>query len=298
MQRSISGRTRSQGRGPGSLAAIGSVLLILGLGSASLGADFIDDAKVKADFESKLTALFKAGGLTTGSAIAAQLRSAKRGEFPFPTAEETATDVKDEGAAFSRARAGTLVLGHLYLCGKCDLHHANLAGGVLVSPDGLALTNYHVLDFGEAIVFGAMTADGRVFPIDKVLAASKRDDVALVKLRGAEGLPCAPFGQSPELGEAVFAVSHPDGHFYTLTRGHLARKYLTPKGGVPRLQITADFARGSSGCGIFNEAGGLVGIATSTNSIHYTEEEGRKANLQMVVKSGVPLESIRALFAE
>jgi hypothetical protein len=94
----------------------------------------------------------------------------------------------------------------------------------------------------------------------------------------------------------VFVISHPDGHFYSLTRGYVSRRYLTAKDRVPRLQITADFAKGSSGAGIFNGRGELAGLVTSTSSIYYNESEGKKENLQMVVKSGVPAESITKLF--
>jgi hypothetical protein len=184
----------------------------------------------------------------------------------------------DLSSAFTLAKEATLVLGHLYLCGKCDRHHGNLAGGVLISSDGLALTNYHVLDFREAVVFGAMTAAGEVYAIDEVLAASKSDDVALIRLRGAKDLAHLPLGTELKTGEALFVVSHPDGHFYTLTHGYLARRYLTPKERVPRLQITADFAKGSSGCGILNRRGELVGLVASTSSIYYNESpNGRES---------------------
>jgi S1-C subfamily serine protease len=267
------------------------------------GDDFIDDAAVKANFESRLTQLYKQGGLPTGLTTTEQLRAASRAGInplpPAPLVDPTSTSPDDAPAfpsLFARAKAATLVLGHLYLCGKCEKYHANLAGGVLLSSDGFALTNYHVLDFREAIVFGAMTSTGQVYAIDQVLAASKADDIALVRLRGANGLPHLNLQPQVETGDEVFVVSHPDGHFYTLTRGYVARRYLTAKERIPRLQITADFAKGSSGSGIFNQRGDLVGLVTSTNSIYYNETEGKKDNLQMVVKSGVPVESILKLF--
>lgn len=280
-----------------------STALVLVLANLSQGDDFIDDAAVKANFESRLTQLYEQGGLPTGSTTAEQLREATRtGAAPLssapPLVAEAASppDAPGFGSAFASAKAATLVLGHLYLCGKCEKFHGNLAGGVLLSADGLALTNYHVLDFREALVFGAMTSSGQIHAIDQVLAASKVDDIALVRLRGATGLPHLNLQPRVETGDEVFVISHPDGHFYTLTRGYVARRYLTAKERIPRIQITADFAKGSSGSGIFNQRGDLVGLVTSTNSIYYNESEGKKDNLQMVVKSGVPVESILKLF--
>jgi S1-C subfamily serine protease len=277
-------------------------LLLLALWSlhapvfADPGERFIDDAAIKADFETHLGALFQAGGLPTASSLAEQLRNATAAPIALPAAARPESTAPADPVA--RARNATLVLGHLFLCGKCDKYHGNVAGGVVISPDGLALTNYHVMDSKEAVVFGAMTVGGQIFGIEKVLAASKRDDVALVKLLDAKDLPFVPLCPRVSAGDELFVVSHPDGHFYTLTRGYLARKYLIPKEQVQRLQITADFAKGSSGSGIFNVRGELIGLATSTNSIYYTEKNGVKDNLQMVVKSGVPVESISKLFSE
>jgi serine protease Do len=256
---------------------------------------FIDDAAIKADFETHLGTLFQAGGLPAASSLAGQLRKATAASVPVPTDAGPGSSAPPDPVA--RARNATLVLGHLYLCGKCDNYHGNVAGGVVISPDGLVLTNYHVMDSKEAVVFGAMTAGGQIFGIEKVLAASKRDDVALVKLLDAKDLPFVPLCPKISAGDELFVLSHPDGHFYTLTRGYLARKYLIPKEQIQRLQITADFAKGSSGSGIFNVKGELIGLATSTSSIYYTEKNGVKDNLQMVVKSGVPVESIMKLFS-
>ena len=271
-------------------------VLLVGSACGSLATDeFVDDAAIKSSFETRLTELFEAGGLTTGAAISRQLRNA--GPMDPPIIPEAIVPAKGSDTV-ARARAATLVFGHLYLCDKCSKHHANLAGGVVISPDGLVLTNYHVLDFHEAITFGAMTADGVIYPVEQVVAASRAEDLALVKLQGAIGMAHVPLAGNTRTGEELFVMSHPDAHFYTLTKGFLARKYLDPKSRVPRLQITADFAKGSSGSGVFNTSGELVGIATSTNSIYYDENEGKKDNLQMVIKSAVPIETIRKLFTE
>lgn len=284
------------------LAALPLAFATAALALATVAAEdgaFIDDAAVKSSFETHLGELFQAGGLPVASGLVEQLREARTA--PLDAAAFLANEKTDAPASapspVERARAATLVLGHLYLCGKCDKYHGNLAGAVLLSADGLALTNYHVMEAKDAVVFGAMTSDGRIYGLESVLAASKRDDVALVRLHDAQALPHVPLCPGVSTGEELFVVSHPDGHFYTLSKGFLARKYLTAAERIPRLQITADFAKGSSGSGIFNVRGELVGLAASTNSIYYTEKEGIKDNLQMVVKSGVPMESILKLFA-
>jgi serine protease Do len=253
--------------------------------------DFVDDAKIKSDFESKLNALFQAGGAPKASETLRQLREERSGPVSLaPVADPPESDSHD------LARSATLVFGHLYLCNKCSHYHGNFSGGVIISPDGLALTNFHVLDFRDAIVFGAMTADGHMYLIDEVIASSKADDYALVRLRDAANLPAVPLQPDVAQGDELFVISHPDGYFYSLTKGTLSRKYLTPKERVPRLQITADFARGSSGSGIFNLKGQLIGLVTTTNSIYYSKEEDHPENLQMVIHSAVPISSVMKLF--
>lgn len=266
-----------------------------GLGGFSVsGSDeFINDAGIKSSFETKLGALFEAGGIPKATDILKQLREEKRSELTLPDPAPTLENHPPE--VYDRTRDASLVLGHLYLCGKCENYHANLAGGVILSPDGLVLTNYHVIDFKDAIVFGAMTANGTIFGIEKVVASSKQNDLALLKLREAKDLTYVVPQEKIETGEEIFVVSHPDGHFYTLTKGYVARKYLTPEQKTPMLQITADFAKGSSGAGIFNARGELAGIATSTSSIYYDGSEESPANLQMVIKSGIPASSLREL---
>jgi S1-C subfamily serine protease len=281
-------------------ALLAAVILLSGTAArGETGDEFSDDARIKANFETRLGDLFEAGGIPTGSATLKQLHRESSGPIVLPaTPDPAVTTAKPAAAIYDHTRRATLILGHLYLCGKCDKYHANLAGGVLISSDGLALTNYHVLDTREGIVFGAMTVDGRVFAIDEVLAASKKDDIALIRLRNAADLPHVAIRETIATGDEVFVISHPDGFFHTFTKGYLSRKYLKPQGKVPRLQITADFAKGSSGAGIFNVTGELVGLATATNSIYYSKEDDSPRNLQMVIKSGVPISSIRSWFAE
>ena len=265
----------------------------LGCFSVSGSDEFIDDAGIKSSFETKLGALFEAGGIPKATDILKQLREEKRSELTLPALAPTLENHQPE--VYDRTRNASLVLGHLYLCGKCENYHANLAGGVILSPDGLVLTNYHVIDFKDAIVFGAMTANGTIFGIEKVVASSKQHDLALLKLREAKDLTYVVPQEKIETGEEIFVISHPDGHFYTLTKGYVARKYLTPEQKTPMLQITADFAKGSSGAGIFNARGELAGIATSTSSIYYDGSEESPDNLQMVIKSGIPASSLREL---
>ncbi|MFM7974770.1 MAG: hypothetical protein ACKO8U_06815, partial [Pirellula sp.] len=46
---------------------------------------------------------------------------------------------------YDRMRKASVMVGSLYDCGRCKNLHGNISGGVVISQDGLVLTNHHVL---------------------------------------------------------------------------------------------------------------------------------------------------------
>lgn len=278
-------------------ALIATALLSIGLSSFGRAEEaYISDKVLSAEFTKKCSALISADKHVEGDVIRAALKSEPRFPKSLHSPLSLAPSNGEPPTAVRLASDATVIVGHLYLCGKCDKWHNNLAGGVLISEDGLMVTNYHVLKFTQAKTFAAMTKDGRIFAIEKVLASSASDDLALVQLAGAKNLPFVPIAPSASTGDALFVVSHPDAHFYTFTEGHVSRYFLEPKGKAKRIQITAPFARGSSGSGIFSEKGELIGLATFTNTIFY--EPKTSSNPQTVLYTGAPSASILELGTE
>lgn len=81
--------------------------------------------------------------------------------------------------------------------------------GVVISADGFALTNWHVVDPCGTAMYCSMP-DGRVY--DAVLAGiDPVGDVALIKLQGRDDFPVAVFANSDEVkvGDFCFAVGNP-----------------------------------------------------------------------------------------
>ncbi len=93
-------------------------------------------------------------------------------------------------------------------------------------------------------------------------------------------------------------ISHPDGRFFSYSEGVIARYFTDRKNRAPRMQITADYARGSSGSGVFNQAGALTGLVSATTSIYYHQSKEEHDNLQMVIKSCIPVAAIWELVSE
>jgi serine protease Do len=167
-----------------------------------------------------------------------------------------------------------VMISKLYHCAssECEKVHANVASGVILREDGIILTNYHVVDGKQAkgLGMGVMTADGKAFLVDEVLAADKDADVAILRLKNAKGLAAAPLVGEEPVGNAVTIISHPAGNYFALSQGCIAR-YRKDEDGACTMQVTADYAKGSSGGPIFNDCGDVVGLVSSTVSIAYQQ---------------------------
>jgi S1-C subfamily serine protease len=148
-----------------------------------------------------------------------------------------------------------------------------------------------------------MTRDGRVFAVREVLAVEPVNDLVLLQLDlPAEGeLPALPLArEAAPVGAPVFVMSHPDNRFYLLSAGFVARHVLwrTVAGEEAFMTVTADFAKGSSGCPVLDERGAVVGIVNNTESIYF-DDDGRKkqTDLQMVVKNATPSWAVQSMLA-
>lgn len=199
----------------------------------------------------------------------------------------------------------SLYLGELYDCGHCDRSHPSFSGGVVISEDGLALTNYHVIEGRNSgqrktECFMAMTYDGKCFAVEEVLAASKVADIALVRLKAnGHKFHAAPIASSsPKPMESVRIISNPSGQFFVLTQGEVSR-YSRVKEEV-FMEITADFGGGSSGSGIFNDRGEVVGVVSRIFPIFQSTKKRGSARpvpfVEMVLKRCVTLQQIHNCF--
>ena len=87
--------------------------------------------------------------------------------------------------------------------------------GMIISSSGLVLTNNHVID-GATVVRASLVAPGRNLSQSysaRVVGYDATDDVALLQLQGASGLPTETFGNSSQvsLGTPVLAFGNAQG---------------------------------------------------------------------------------------
>jgi len=141
--------------------------------------------------------------------------------------------------------------------------------GFIVSPDGVILTNAHVVQGADEVT--VKLQDRREFRA-KVLGADPRTDVAVLKI-DAKNLPTVPLGQSRSLlvGEWVLAIGSPYGLESTVTAGVVSATGRSLQDGVvPFIQTDVAVNPGNSGGPLFNTRGEVVGI----NSQIYSQTGG------------------------
>ncbi|MFN0055740.1 MAG: S1C family serine protease [Planctomycetales bacterium] len=142
--------------------------------------------------------------------------------------------------------------------------------GVLITPDGFALTNFHVTN-GAGTFMKCGLSDGVLY--DAVLVGiDPTGDVALIKLFGRDDFPHAKLGDSETLqvGDYTFAMGNPfllaTDFTPTVTYGIVSgvHRYQEPAGTFLEytdcIQVDTSINPGNSGGPLFNAAGELVGI--------------------------------------
>ena len=135
-----------------------------------------------------------------------------------------------------------------------------LGSGFIVSPDGVILTNAHVVvDADEVTV---KLTDKREFKA-KVIGLDKVSDVAVLKI-DAKNLPTVSIGDPGQsrVGEWVIAIGSPFGFENSVTAGIISAKSrsLPSEGYVPFLQTDVAVNPGNSGGPLFNVNGEVIGI--------------------------------------
>lgn len=141
----------------------------------------------------------------------------------------------------------------------------SLGSGVILSADGIVVTNFHVV--GEATEIRVVLNDRREFDA-KVVLADQEADLAILHLEGAQDMPHLTLRDSDlvEVGELVLAIGNPFGVGQTVSSGivsGLARSGAAV--GNARgyfLQTDAAINPGNSGGALIDINGQLIGVNT------------------------------------
>jgi len=270
-----------------------SLLSALALSALPLSAApvVINDARLMAALEKRVGEFSEDDSVPSADELAAAVKEA-------PATPKS--KIKEVGSSAADPTEAVYLIGSVYKCGKCDLWHlGGIATAWALSPDGVMVTNHHVLEKAKGGAMGVCDRKGNTYPVLEVLAADRAADMAVFRVR-AEGLPALSMGAPAEIGSSVRVISHPNRRFFMQTFGEVSRYHIRPskrdrKGSI-RMSITADYAKGSSGGPVLNPENEVIGMVSSTQSIYYESDNGQpKGALQMVVKNCVPVSAIRKM---
>ncbi|MEO0379081.1 MAG: trypsin-like peptidase domain-containing protein [Pseudomonadota bacterium] len=141
----------------------------------------------------------------------------------------------------------------------------SLGSGVILSADGIVVSNYHVV--GQATDIRIVLNDRREYGA-RVLLGDADSDLAILQIEDAEDLPYLPLRHSDtvEVGELVLAIGNPFGVGQTVSSGivsGLARSGGANGGGLGYfIQTDAPINPGNSGGALVGMDGQLIGVNT------------------------------------
>ena len=261
----------------------------------------------------KMAAEMRDGGkLLTSDVLLPQLKNPKC-KLTLPPLRTQKLAGRDIWAA---ARKSYLRVGWFYECSKCDHWHLDLAGGYAITADGAVATCYHVAETPAKFVKGHMivaTDDGRVFPVTAIIAANAKSDACILRVKSDTPLTPMPLSDAAYPGDTVYCFSDPMGFRGYFSQGMVNRYYRdSPRkrnaqntGQTERqplsLNVSTDWAPGSSGAAIIDECGNAIGHVARIMPV---EEEPRKKNADgtredtgtlMVLHNAVPAQEVLAL---
>jgi Do/DeqQ family serine protease len=171
---------------------------------------------------------------------------------------------------------------------------SGLGSGVILSADGIILTNRHVIKEAESI--RVVLADGRRIEVS-VLGVDGETDLAVLKA-DANDLPAAPVGDPKGLrvGDLALAIGNPYGMGQTVTQGIIS---ATGRAGLGIaaienfIQTDAAINPGNSGGALVNTRGELIGINTAIYS-----ESGSSGGIGFAIPSDLAVRVARSIAAQ
>jgi putative serine protease PepD len=175
---------------------------------------------------------------------------------------------------------------------------SSLGSGVVLSADGLILTNNHVISSNGTV--SVRLSSGQTVPA-KVVAADSAHDLALVQATGLSGLTPVTFAtdDSVAVGDTVLAFGAPLGLEGTVTSGIVSAADRSLDTGEEKLggllQTDAPINQGNSGGALVDLSGRVVGINVA---IATSGDSTGSVGLGFAIPAGTATSVVKQLEAE
>lgn len=154
--------------------------------------------------------------------------------------------------------------------------------GFFITPNGVLVTNYHVIRKAADVI--AHLPSGAFYKLKGIRDTDERADIAILQFDASDTPAVRALGDSDELkiGDDVYAIGAPVGLEGTLAAGNVSNP-LQSVDGKHFIQFTAPISPGSSGGGLFDAAGEVVGITAASHNIPSGTQAGLAQNLNLAV---------------
>jgi len=159
-----------------------------------------------------------------------------------------------------------------------------LGSGVILSPNGLIVTNYHMIEKASSIQI--LFHDGQTYQgKTTVVGLDPQNDIALLKIEKSGLTPALP-SDTYNIGDAVTAIGNPNGVRNTITHGII--------NGFDQdvISATAIITNGSSGGGLFHSSQNLIGITSFYGDGQYFSIPITRV-LQVPQNLSIPIEEMK-----
>jgi serine protease Do len=209
-----------------------------------------------------MTAAFGAGVPANAATVA------RGGPGGFADLAETLTPAVVNISTAQRSQGASSSSDLAPLQRKFGPRAVSLGSGFLISPNGIVVTNNHVIDNADEI--SVTLSDGREFKAT-IRGVDRETDIAVLQLN-APGVrfPSVQFGDSSKsrVGDWVIAIGNPFGLGGTVTVGIVSARNRDIEAGNfdDFIQTDAAINRGNSGGPLFDTSGRVIGINTAIYS--------------------------------
>jgi S1-C subfamily serine protease len=222
----------------------------------------------------------------------------------------TACDIKIGGSTTGNASppaagssaAGSVSSGLVIVNSTLGEQQEAAAGtGIVLASSGEVLTNNHVIA-GATSIQAVDVGNGRTYTAT-VVGFDRSQDVAVLKLQGAQGLATAPLetSQTPSAGDQVSAIGNAGGTGALTTApgtvtatGQSITATDESSGSSEQLtgliQVNADVQAGDSGGAMVDSAGRVIGMTTAaTTGFQFRRSQSAQAGFAIPIGTALPI---------